>query len=167
MIQTFACKGKGQPRSYVFLIKILGSMTRWRAGRSGNRTPAGAINLSLLQNVQTGPWTYPASDLMRNEVSFPGGKAARAWCWTLTFITVPRLRVIRPISPFLLCAFMAFIRTNSCIFSAVLKLKLHWHVYESRQPLFLISVISPVWIFVVFHCPPLKFQDTSPFLYGL
>jgi hypothetical protein len=42
------------------------------------RLPAEAINLSLLQNVQTGFETHPASQAIINEGSLLGGEAAGA-----------------------------------------------------------------------------------------
>ena len=39
----------------------LSTMTRLRAGRSGDRIPVGAKDLSLLQNVQTDGGAHPVS----------------------------------------------------------------------------------------------------------
>jgi hypothetical protein len=50
----------------------------------GVRFPAGAGNVSLLQNVQTGSGNDLASYPMGNRGSFPGGKAAGVWTWPLT-----------------------------------------------------------------------------------
>jgi hypothetical protein len=41
---------------------------------------------SLLNSVQTGSVTHPASYPMGTEDSFPGDKAAGAWSWPLTSI---------------------------------------------------------------------------------
>jgi hypothetical protein len=55
--------------------------TGWlRAGRSGNRIPVGA---KFFAQVQTGPGAQPVSCTMGTG-SFPGRKAARAWCWPPT-----------------------------------------------------------------------------------
>jgi hypothetical protein len=50
-----------------------------RAGRSGDRIPAGA---RFFAHVQTGPGAHPASYTM-GTVSFSGVKTAGAWCWPL------------------------------------------------------------------------------------
>jgi hypothetical protein len=50
------------------------------------RFPAGAGNFSLHHRVQNGSETHPASYPVGTRVSFPGGKAAGAWCWPLTSI---------------------------------------------------------------------------------
>jgi hypothetical protein len=47
-----------------------------RAGRSGDRIPVGA---RFFAHVQTGPGAHPAFCTMGTG-SFPGGKAAGAWC---------------------------------------------------------------------------------------
>jgi len=54
------------------------------AGWSGFLVPVGAGNFSLHEVVQTGSGTHPASYPMGTRGSFPGGKAAREWSWTLT-----------------------------------------------------------------------------------
>jgi hypothetical protein len=48
-----------------------------RAGRSGDRMPVGA---RFSAPIQTGPEAHPASCTMGTG-SFPGVKAAGAWCW--------------------------------------------------------------------------------------
>jgi len=40
-------------------------------------------NLSLRHRVQTGSGVHPASPPMCTGGSYPGGKAASAWSWTL------------------------------------------------------------------------------------
>jgi hypothetical protein len=47
-----------------------------RAGRSGIRSPEGARDFSLLQNVQTGNGAHPASYSVGTTDSFPCDKAA-------------------------------------------------------------------------------------------
>jgi hypothetical protein len=49
------------------------------------RFPAGAGSFSL-HRVQNGSGAHPASYPMGTRGSFPGGKAAGAWSWPLTFI---------------------------------------------------------------------------------
>jgi hypothetical protein len=58
--------------------------TGLRAGWSGDRVPAGAVNFSLHHRVQTESGAHPASYLMGTRGSFPGGKAAGGWSWPLT-----------------------------------------------------------------------------------
>jgi hypothetical protein len=53
---------------------------------SSFRFPAGAGNISLHYRVQNGSGAHPASYLMGTRGSFPGGKAAGAWSWSLTSI---------------------------------------------------------------------------------
>jgi hypothetical protein len=59
--------------------------TRWTAGygldgRGINaRLHAGVNDLSLLQNVRTGPGTHKATHLLGTGGSLPEGKAARSW----------------------------------------------------------------------------------------
>jgi hypothetical protein len=48
----------------------VGIMTRIRAGRAGERIPAWAIDLSVLQNVQTDSAAQPASNYMGTAVLF-------------------------------------------------------------------------------------------------
>jgi hypothetical protein len=50
------------------------------------RFPAEAGNFSLHHCVQNCSRAHPASYSICTRVSFPGGKAARAWCWPLTSI---------------------------------------------------------------------------------
>jgi hypothetical protein len=52
----------------------------------GFRILAGAGNFSLRHHVQTGSGAHPVSYPMGTGGSFPGGKAAGAWSWPLTFI---------------------------------------------------------------------------------
>jgi hypothetical protein len=51
-----------------------------RAGRSGDRIPVGT---RFFAHVRTGPGAHPASCTMGTG-SFPGVKAAGAWCWPPT-----------------------------------------------------------------------------------
>jgi hypothetical protein len=54
--------------------------------RFGFRFPAGARGFSLLHSVQTSFGTYPASYTTGAGDSFPRGKAAAVWSWSLTSI---------------------------------------------------------------------------------
>jgi hypothetical protein len=57
-----------------------------RAGWSGVRVPAGAVNFSLHHRVHTGSGAHPVSYPMGTKGSFPGDKEAGAWSWPLTSI---------------------------------------------------------------------------------
>ena len=48
--------------------RVVGIVTRLRAGRSGFRIPIAARDFVPLQNVQTGSGAHPASSLIRTEV---------------------------------------------------------------------------------------------------
>jgi hypothetical protein len=48
--------------------------------------PAGAGNFSLHYRIQNGSRAHPAFYPMGTRSSFPGGEAAGAWSWPLTFI---------------------------------------------------------------------------------
>jgi hypothetical protein len=50
------------------------------------RFPAGAENFAHHHRVQNGSGPHPTSYPMGTRVSFPRGKAARAWSWPLTSI---------------------------------------------------------------------------------
>jgi len=50
------------------------------------RFPAAAGKFSLHYRVQTDSGTRPASYPMGTGYTFPGGKAAGAWSWSLSFI---------------------------------------------------------------------------------
>jgi hypothetical protein len=54
---------------------------------SNFRFPAGAGNFSVHHSVQNGSGAQPASYPMGTRGSFPGGKAAGAWSWSLTSIS--------------------------------------------------------------------------------
>ena len=58
-------------------------MTRLRAGRSRVRLPAGELDLSLLQNVQTGSGVLPASFQGVQEAHSPGveRRVVRFFCF--------------------------------------------------------------------------------------
>jgi hypothetical protein len=44
------------------------------------------VSFPLRHRVQNGAGAHPASYPMGTRVSFPGGKAAGAWSWPLTYI---------------------------------------------------------------------------------
>jgi hypothetical protein len=77
---------------YTFLImsrdNSVGIATGYWLGDQmiGVRFPAGAGNFSLRHHVQTGSGARPEFYPMGKGGSFPGGKAAGAWCWTLCSI---------------------------------------------------------------------------------
>jgi hypothetical protein len=56
-----------------------------RAGWSVVRVPVVAGNFSLHHRVQHGSGAHPASYPMGTRGSLPGGKAAGAWIWPLTY----------------------------------------------------------------------------------
>jgi hypothetical protein len=66
----------------------VGIATGYKLDGRGSRVrfPAGAVNFSLYHRVQNGPGAHPASCVMDTGGSFPGGIAAGAWSWPLTFI---------------------------------------------------------------------------------
>jgi hypothetical protein len=57
--------------------------TGLRAGWSGVPLPVGAGNFSPHYRVQTGSGPHPASYPLGTRRSFPGGKVAEAWSWSL------------------------------------------------------------------------------------
>ena len=82
-------------------------MTRIYAGRSGVQILAGAIELSLLQNIQTSSSTHPAS----NSSFFSGSKMASADSLTTHICLEPSLKISGAIPPLNLSPSMAHIGT--------------------------------------------------------
>jgi hypothetical protein len=70
--------------------------------------PAGAGNFSLRHRVQNGSGAHPASYTMCTRGSFPGGKAAWAWSWSLTSIQYQGQRMSGAIPPLPHYAFTAW-----------------------------------------------------------
>ena len=69
---------------YRMLDSVVGTITRLRgAGRFAFRIPAGVKDFSVLQNVQTGSGSHPASCSTGTGSTFPGNKAAGSWGWLL------------------------------------------------------------------------------------
>jgi hypothetical protein len=71
------------------LLSLRSRIAQWysvglRTGWSGVRVPAVAGNF-FHHRVQNGSGAHPASYLMGTRDSFPGGRAAGAWSWLLTF----------------------------------------------------------------------------------
>ena len=83
-------------------------MTWIYAGRSAVQILAGAIELSLLQNIQTSSSTHPTS----NSGFFFGSKMASADSLTTHICLQPCLKISGAIPPLKLSASMAHIWTN-------------------------------------------------------
>jgi hypothetical protein len=70
--------------------------------------PAEAGNFSLHCHIQNSSGAHPASYPTGTRGSFPGGKAAMAWSWPLTFILCWGQRMSGAIPPLPQYAFMAW-----------------------------------------------------------
>jgi hypothetical protein len=92
LLHTFSWRGACLSIGYVFMMSrdsSVGIATRLRALDDwGSKAPfqAGAGNFSLHHRVQNGSGAHPASYPRSTRCSFPGGKAAGAWSWSLAFI---------------------------------------------------------------------------------
>ena len=84
------------------------SMTRIYAGRSGVQILAGAIELSILQNIQTNSSTHPASKIS----FFSGSKVASADSLTTPTCLERSLQISGAIPPFNLSPSMAHVGTS-------------------------------------------------------
>jgi len=81
-------------------------MTRIYAGRSAVQILAGAIELSIFQNIQTSSSTQPASKSMKSSF-FSGSKVASADSRTTHICLEPSLQISGAISPLNLSPSMA------------------------------------------------------------
>jgi hypothetical protein len=68
---------------------ILSRIPRLRAGRSAVRFPIQTRDFLLLQNVWTGCGVNLTCYSLGTRCSFPRGKAAGAWSWSVTYIYCP------------------------------------------------------------------------------
>jgi len=87
---------------------------------------------SLLQNVETGSGTHPASCSMGTGTSSPWGKAAGEWGRPLPLHLVPGLRMNTAIPLFPLQAFMAWTGTSSSFRHWT---SFSWKFWPSQRPL--------------------------------
>jgi hypothetical protein len=70
--------------------------TGWMIGGS---SPGGGCEFFLHHHIQTGSGAHPPPHPVATRGSFPGGKAAGAWGWLLTFLLVARSRMWEAIPP--------------------------------------------------------------------
>jgi hypothetical protein len=64
----------------------MGQRSRYSDELDGRGSIPGRGKISLRHSVQTGSEAHPASYPMGTGGAFPGGEAAGAWSWPLTFI---------------------------------------------------------------------------------
>jgi len=85
----------------VELVKVIGVVTRTRAGRSGVRIPAEVKYSDWL-------WGHPVPYFVGFRGSIPESNAARAWCWPV----LPRLKFIGACSYFYFACLVTYRRQN-------------------------------------------------------
>jgi len=90
----------------VWRSSTVSKMTRIYAGRSAVQILAGAIELSIFQNIQTSSSTQPASKSMKSSF-FSGSKVASADSRTTHICLEPSLQISGAISPLNLSPSMA------------------------------------------------------------